>query len=165
MWARRAVTGGEPLWRVRYKSGEILPSVCPTGERENRRLPGTSQRAAVLQSSQSPMPLANGTVDQCIALETFSGAACFRAHLGRTSVKTKYHRVLYQRSKAAPLQSQRCVPHPASGPNATRRYTKTPKRSHAPPGSCSRVCFHKLVQRFPRGGGRYHFSERFRLNG
>jgi len=52
------------------------------------------------------MHFADGTLDQCIALETFSGAACF--HVFRLDARREeFRRIFTERAKAAPLQSQR----------------------------------------------------------
>jgi len=102
------------------------------------------------------MRLAKGTVGQCIALETFSGAACFRVQLGRTSVNTKHHRVLYQA-------------HSGSPPVTIRGLALNPRPSAFVRGWISSpwltVRFDKLIQCFLCSRGRHHLRECFRLDG
>jgi hypothetical protein len=100
--------------------------------------------------------LANETVGQYIALETFPGVACFRVQLGRTSLNTEHHRVRYQAPQRLP-------------PVTIRGLALNPRPSALIPGWISSpwltVRFHKLIQCFLCGRGRYHFCECFRLDG
>ena len=59
----------------------------------------------------------SGTTAELQRVETFAGAACFREHLGRTSVNTKYHRILYHTPKRLPSS------HSASRPDARHEPT------------------------------------------